>query len=208
MPKKIYNLEEKKKIENEFYALGFNLVGGVDEVGRGPLCGPVVCAAVILPKDCKIEGIDDSKKLTEKKRDELYDKIIEEAVAYNIEYVFEKEIDEINILQATKKCMASAINNLKIKPDIMLIDAVDGLDINCKSKPIIHGDALSYMIGAASILAKVSRDRYMVELDQKYPGYGLAKNKGYGTKEHMDALKALGATPIHRRSFIKNIIGE
>ena len=200
--KKVYNLEEKKKIENELYQNGFDFIGGADEVGRGPLAGPVVCAAVILPKDCTIEGIDDSKKLSEKKREELYQKIIDEAVAYSIEFVFHDEIDEINILQATKKCMAKAINNLKVEPDMMLIDALTGLEINCPSKGIIHGDAVCYSIGAASIIAKVTRDKYMVDMDKIYPEYGFAKNKGYGTKEHMDALRNIGPCPIHRKSFI------
>lgn len=201
--KKEYNLEEKKKMENELYAHGYNYVGGADEVGRGPLAGPVVCAAVVLPKDCDIIGIDDSKKLSEKKREELYDKIIEKAIAYKIEYVFQDEIDEINILQATKKCMAKAINGLSVKPDMMLIDALDKLDINCPSKGIVHGDALCYSIGAASIIAKVTRDRFMVDMAEMYPEYGFAKNKGYGTKEHMDALRKIGPCPIHRKSFIK-----
>lgn len=201
--KKEYNLDEKKKIENQLYLKGYNFVGGADEVGRGPLAGPVVCAAVILPKDCAIIGIDDSKKLTEKKREQLYDEIIKQAVAYNIEFVSEKEIDELNILQATKLCMAKAINGLKVKPDIMLVDALDGLNVDCKTKAIVHGDALSYSIGAASIIAKVTRDRFMIELDKKYPEYGFAKNKGYGTKVHMDALRQIGPCEIHRRSFIK-----
>lgn len=201
--KKEYNLDEKKKIENQLYLEGYNFVGGADEVGRGPLAGPVVCAAVILPKDCAIIGIDDSKKLTEKKREQLYDEIIKQAVAYNIEFVSEKEIDELNILQATKLCMAKAINGLKVKPDIMLVDALDGLNVDCKTKAIVHGDALSYSIGAASIIAKVTRDRFMIELDKKYPEYGFAKNKGYGTKVHMDALRIVGPCEIHRRSFIK-----
>ena len=201
--KKYYNIDEKKKFEKEYYDQGLFLVGGADEVGRGPLAGPVVCAAVIMPVDCKIEGIDDSKKLSEKKREELYDLIIEEAVAYDIEFVDEKIIDEINILNATKLCMSKAINNLKVKPDVMLIDALEGLDVDCKTKAIIKGDSLSYNIGAASIIAKVTRDRFMVQMDEKYPGYGFAKNKGYGTKEHMDALKSIGPCEMHRRSFIK-----
>ena len=200
--RKEYNLEEKKKIENELYNNGFDYVGGADEVGRGPLAGPVVCAAVILPRDCQIVGIDDSKKLSEKKREELYQKIIDEAVAYNVEFVFHDEIDELNILQATKKCMAKAINGLKVEPDMMLIDALTGLDINCASKGIVHGDAVCYSIGAASIVAKVVRDSYMVDMDKMYPQYGFAKNKGYGTKEHMDALRKVGPCPIHRKSFI------
>jgi len=201
--KKLYSLEEKKKIENQLYLKGYKFIGGADEVGRGPLAGPVVCAAVILPQDCAIIGIDDSKKLTEKKREQLYDEIIKSALAYNIEFVFEKDIDELNILKATKVCMSRAINGLNIKPDIMLIDALEGLDVNCETKAIVHGDALSYSIGAASILAKVTRDRFMVEMDSKYPEYGFAKHKGYGTKIHMDTLKEIGPCEIHRRSFIK-----
>ena len=200
--KKEYNLEEKKKFEKELYLQGYKLIGGVDEVGRGPLAGPVVCAAVILPENCEIIGIDDSKKLSEKKRNLLFDEIKKHAISYNIEFVSEKEIDELNILNATKKCMEKAINNLQIKPDIMLVDAVTGLNINCPSKSIIKGDALSYSIGAASILAKVTRDRYMEELDNKYPEYGFKKHKGYGTKQHMDKLREIGPCEIHRRSFI------
>lgn len=202
MNKKEYDLEEKKKYEKLFYDKGQFLIGGADEVGRGPLAGPVVCACVILPFDCKIVGIDDSKKLSEKKRELLYDEILKQAVAYDIEYVFEDVIDEINILQATKLCMSRAINNLKVKPDVVLVDALSGLDTNCEIFPIIHGDALSYSIGASSIIAKVSRDRYMKELDKKYPMYGFEKNKGYGTKAHMDALRQYGPCPVHRKSFI------
>jgi len=200
--KKEYNLEEKKKFEKELYQKGYKLIGGVDEVGRGPLAGPVVCAAVILPENCEIIGIDDSKKLSEKKRNILFDEIKKQAISYNIEFVSEKEIDELNILNATKKCMEKVINNLPIKPDIMLVDAVTGLNINCESKSIIKGDSLSYSIGAASILAKVTRDRYMEELDSKYPEYGFKKHKGYGTKLHMDTLREIGPCEIHRRSFI------
>lgn len=202
MKKKEYNFEEKKKYEKIFYDQGLSLVAGADEVGRGPLAGPVVCACVILPKDCMIEGIDDSKKLSEKKRELLYDEIIKNAVAFNIEYVFEKVIDEINILEATKLCMAKAINNMKVTPDIVLVDALSGLDTNCETKAIVHGDALSYNIGAASIIAKVSRDRFMKKLDEKYPQYNFAKNKGYGTKEHMDALRKFGPCEVHRKSFL------
>lgn len=202
MKKKEYNIEEKKKYEKIYYDMGKYLVAGVDEVGRGPLAGPVVCACVIMPFDCKIEGIDDSKKLSEKKREMLYDQIIKCAVAYNVEYVFQDEIDDINILNATKKCMSKAINNLSVKPDVVLVDAVTGLDTDCELMSIIHGDALSYNIGASSIVAKVSRDRFMNELDKKYPQYGFAKNKGYGTKAHMDALREFGPCAVHRKSFI------
>ena len=201
--KKLYNIEEKKRLENELYLAGFNFIGGADEVGRGPLAGPVVCAAVILPKNSNIIGIDDSKKLSAKKREELYDKIIADAISYSIEYVFEDEIDDINILNATKKCMSKAINNLSVKPDIMLIDALTGLDIKCESRAIVHGDAISYCIGAASILAKVSRDRFMNALDEKYPVYGFKQNKGYGTKQHIDALYKYGPSEVHRKTFLK-----
>ena len=201
--RKLYNIEEKKRLENELYLAGFNFIGGADEVGRGPLAGPVVCAAVILPKNSNIIGIDDSKKLSAKKREELYDKIIADAISYSIEYVFEDEIDDINILNATKKCMSKAINNLSVKPDIMLIDALTGLDIKCESRAIVHGDAVSYCIGAASILAKVSRDKFMDALDEKYPVYGFKQNKGYGTKQHIDALYKYGPSEVHRKTFLK-----
>lgn len=201
--RKLYNIEEKKRLENELYLAGYNFIGGADEVGRGPLAGPVVCAAVILPKNSNIIGIDDSKKLSAKKREELYDKIIANAISYSIEYVFEDEIDDINILNATKKCMSKAINNLSVKPDIMLIDALTGLDIKCESRAIVHGDAISYCIGAASILAKVSRDRFMDALDEKYPVYGFKQNKGYGTKQHIDALYKYGPSEVHRKTFLK-----
>lgn len=201
--RKLYNIEEKKRLEKELYLAGFNFIGGADEVGRGPLAGPVVCAAVILPKNSNIIGVDDSKKLSAKKREELYDKIIADAISYSIEYVFEDEIDDINILNATKKCMSKAINNLSVKPDIMLIDALTGLDIKCESRAIVHGDAISYCIGAASILAKVSRDRFMDALDEKYPVYGFKQNKGYGTKQHIDALYKYGPSEVHRKAFLK-----
>ena len=201
--RKLYNIEEKNRLESELYLAGFNFIGGADEVGRGPLAGPVVCAAVILPKNSNIIGIDDSKKLSAKKREELYDKIIADAISYSIEYVFEDEIDDINILNATKKCMSKAINNLSVKPDIMLIDALTGLDIKCESRAIVHGDAVSYCIGAASILAKVSRDRFMDALDEKYPVYGFKQNKGYGTKQHIDALYKYGPSEVHRKTFLK-----
>ncbi len=199
---KTYDIEKKKEIENSLYEKGYKFIGGADEVGRGPLAGPVVCAAVILPKDCDIEGIDDSKKLSPKKREELYDKIIDKALAYDIQFVFEDVIDEINILEATKLCMARAINSLKIKPDIMLIDALKLNGISCEQKAVVHGDALCYCIGAASIIAKVARDRFMDEQDKIYPEYGFKYNKGYGTKAHMDKLKEIGPCKIHRHSFL------
>ena len=198
---------DKLKFEYEELLKGNSLIAGVDEVGRGPLAGPVVCACVIMPLDNIIDGIDDSKKLSEKKRETLFEQIKQTAIAYSIEFVYEDEIDEINILNATKKCMANAINNLSVKPDVCLVDAVDKLDTSVPLVPIVHGDALSYNIGAASILAKVTRDRFMVEQDVLYPEYGFKKHKGYGTKVHMDTLKEIGPCKIHRRSFIK-FLGE
>ncbi|MCI8555644.1 MAG: ribonuclease HII [Clostridia bacterium] len=183
------------------------LIAGIDEAGRGPLAGPVVCACVIMPleEDMIIEGIDDSKKLSAKKREGLYEKIIQRAKAYSIVEIDEKTIDEINILQATKLGMKKALETLKIKPDIVLIDAVK-IDSEIKQDNIIKGDALSYNIAAASILAKVYRDRLMIKLDERFAGYGFAQHKGYGTKLHVEALKKLGATAVHRKSFIKNFV--
>lgn len=179
---------------------------GIDEVGRGPFAGPVVACAVILPKDCDILYLNDSKKLSEKKREELYVEIKEKAISYGIGIVDEKVIDEINILQATYEAMRQAINNLTVKPDILLNDAVTIPGVNIKQIPIIKGDAKSASIAAASIVAKVTRDHMMEDFDKVYPGYEFAKNKGYGTKAHRDALKAIGPCEIHRRSFIKNHI--
>lgn len=198
---------DKLKYEYEQLANGCKLIAGADEVGRGPLAGPVVCACVIMPLNDIIDGIDDSKKVSEKKREKLYDLIIEKAIAYSIQFVYEDEIDEINILNATKKCMATAINSMKVKPDVCLVDALDKLDTSVPLVPIIHGDALSYNIGAASILAKVTRDRFMVKQDTLFPEYGFAKHKGYGTAVHMKALREIGPCKIHRRSFIK-FLGE
>lgn len=198
MEKQKNNLE----YENKMLAAGYSKIAGVDEVGRGPLAGPVCCACVIMPLDDIIEGIDDSKKVSEKKREKLFDLIKEKAIAYQIEFVDEKIIDEINILEATKKCMAKAINNMPIMPDIVLVDAVKNLDTEVATLPIIHGDALSYNIAAASILAKVTRDKLMVEYGKKYPQYGFEKHKGYGTKMHIDALKQYGPLSIHRKSFL------
>lgn len=183
------------------------LIAGIDEAGRGPLAGPVVCACVIMPleDDMIIEGIDDSKKLSAKKREGLYEKIIQRAKAYSIVEIDEKTIDEINILQATKLGMKKALETLQIKPDIVLIDAVK-IDSEINQDNIIKGDALSYNIAAASILAKVYRDRLMIKLDERFAGYGFAQHKGYGTKLHVEALKKLGATAVHRKSFIKNFV--
>ena len=179
---------------------------GIDEVGRGPFAGPVVAAAVILPKDCDILYLNDSKKLSEKKRELLYDEIYEKAVAIGIGMSSEKVIDEINILQATYKAMHQAISKLSVKPDLLLNDAVTIPEVDIEQVPIIKGDAKSASIAAASIVAKVTRDRMMKEYDAVYPGYDFAKNKGYGTAEHVAALKTFGPTPIHRRSFISNFI--
>lgn len=179
---------------------------GIDEVGRGPFAGPVVACAVILPKDCDILYLNDSKKLSEKKREALYDEIIAKAVSYGIGVVSEKVIDDINILQATYEAMRIAINNLSVQPDILLNDAVTIPLVDIKQVPIIKGDAKSASIAAASIVAKVTRDRMMDEFDSIYPGYEFSKNKGYGTKAHRDALKAIGPCEIHRRTFIRNHI--
>lgn len=191
--------------EYKYLSLGNKFIAGVDEAGRGPLAGPVCVASVIMPldKNSIIEGVNDSKKLTEKKREKLFDQIVNKAFAFSVEFIDEKIIDEINILNATKKGMINAINNLSVKPDVVLIDAVK-LDVNVKTESIIKGDALSYSIACASILAKVSRDRLMLEMDDKYPNYNFKKHKGYGTKEHIANLKKFGACEIHRQTFIKN----
>ena len=183
------------------------IIAGIDEAGRGPLAGPVVCACAIMPMDEKdiIDGINDSKKLSEKKRELLYDQIIEKAIAYSIVEVDEKTIDSINILNATKLGMKKALESLSVKPDIVLIDAVK-IDTEIPQDNIIKGDALSYNIASASILAKVYRDRLMKKLSAKYPEYDFAKHKGYGTKAHIEALKKYGKCEIHRDTFIKNFI--
>lgn len=197
-------LEQMKVYEKEYASFG--LVCGIDEVGRGPLAGPVVAGAVILPLDCNILYINDSKKLSAKKREELYPIILEEAVSVGIGMVSPQRIDEINILQATYEAMREAIDKLSIKPDILLNDAVTIPGISIRQIPIVKGDAKSISIGAASIIAKVTRDRLMEEYDSILPEYGFASNKGYGTKAHIEALKAYGPTPIHRKSFIKNFV--
>ena len=179
---------------------------GIDEVGRGPLAGPVVAGAVILPKDDPILYLNDSKKLSEKKREELYDVIMEKAVAAGIGIVGPQRIDEINILQATYEAMRMAIANLSVRPDILLNDAVTIPEVDIPQVPIIKGDAKSVSIAAASIIAKVTRDRLMMEYDSVLPGYGFASNKGYGTKAHIEGLKELGPSPIHRATFIKNFV--
>lgn len=201
---------EKKRMENMYiyerkYA-DFLYICGIDEVGRGPLAGPVVAGAVILPKDCDILYLNDSKKLSEKMREELYGEIMEKAVATGIGMVGSQRIDEINILQATYEAMRMAIGNLKVRPDLLLNDAVTIPEVNIRQVPIIKGDAKSASIAAASIIAKVTRDRLMVQYEEVLPGYGFASNKGYGSALHIQALQKMGATPIHRQSFIKNFI--
>ena len=200
----IKRIEALKQYEKEYEHLGY--VCGIDEVGRGPFAGPVVACAVILPKDCSILYINDSKKLSEKKREELYDIIIKEAVAYGIGIKDNHRIDEINILQATYEAMRDAISKLSVKPDVLLNDAVTIPGVDIMQVPIIKGDAKSISIGAASIVAKVTRDRMMAEYDEIYPGYDFAKNKGYGTAAHIEGLKNLGPCEIHRQSFIHNFI--
>ncbi len=182
----------------------YELIAGIDEVGRGPLAGPVVTCAIIMPKDCDILYINDSKQLSEKKREELYDKILDAAIAYGIGIVSPERIDEINILNATYEAMRQSIAKLSVTPKLLLNDAVTIPEVTIQQVPIIKGDAKSLSIAAASIVAKVTRDRMMAEYDAVYPGYGFAANKGYGSAEHIAALKRLGPTPIHRRSFIHN----
>ena len=204
LQKEMIRTENLKKYEKEYDT--YTYICGIDEVGRGPLAGPVVAGAVILPKDDMILYLNDSKKLSEKKREMLYDEIMNRAVATGIGMASPARIDEINILQATYEAMRQAITNLKVKPDILLNDAVTIPGVAIRQVPIIKGDAKSISIGAASIVAKVTRDRLMVEYDKIMPGYGFAANKGYGSAEHIAALKKYGPTPIHRRSFIGNFV--
>ena len=209
--KKAQALQKEKDRMYELFAYEreydeYAYICGIDEVGRGPLAGPVVAAAVILPKDCDILYINDSKKLSEKKRELLYDEIMDKAVAVGIGMASPARIDEINILQATYEAMREAITKLRVKPDVLLNDAVKIPGVDIQQVPIIKGDAKSASIGAASIIAKVTRDRMMVEYDCIFPEYGFAANKGYGTAVHIAALKEKGPTPIHRRSFISNFI--
>ena len=191
------------KLEREAQSNGFDIVCGVDEAGRGPLCGPVVAAAVILPKGLYIEGLNDSKKLSEKKRESLFDEICQNAVAFAIAESSVEEIDQTNILEATLSAMRKAISSLSVRPDLALIDGNICRGFDIPAKAVIHGDALSPSIAAASILAKVTRDRLCLELDRMYPQYQIAKHKGYGTKVHIQALKEFGPSPIHRKKFIR-----
>ncbi len=196
-------MTDKLKYERELLSRGYKYICGVDEVGRGPLAGPVVCAAVIMPFDDIIEGVDDSKKLSAKKREELASLIEKKAVALNICLVEPEKIDEINILEATKLCMKNAVEGLKIKPDFVITDGNMKLDIDMEQASIVKGDALSYTIGSASIAAKVYRDKLMDGYAEIYPQYGFEKHKGYGTSAHIDAIKTNGLCPVHRRSFTK-----
>ena len=195
--------------EKEKIGSGFNIVAGVDEAGRGPLAGPVCAAAVILPTDCEIEGLDDSKKISEKKRERLYNVIIEKAVSYSIQLVDNSVIDDVNILNATYIAMTNAVNNLDIKPDFVLIDGNrQPPELKISSEAIVKGDSKSMSIAAASILAKVTRDSFMIELAKKYPEYEFERHKGYGTKLHCEKLREFGPCEIHRRTFIGKILGK
>ena len=205
--KEIERLNKLKEYENSLYSDNLKYICGIDEAGRGPLAGPVVVAAVIMPKDSFIEGVNDSKKVSEKKREALYDMIINEALAYSVAIIDHNRIDEINILNATKEGLTNCIKDLSIKPDRILVDALEKID-TCKIPytSIIKGDAKCYSIAAASIIAKVTRDRIMRSWDEIYPEYGFEKHKGYGTKAHINAIKQYGLCPIHRKSFTKNFI--
>lgn len=215
MPRKKLTEEEEiqrllsmKEIENGYRAQGYTNIAGVDEAGRGPLAGPVYAAAVILPPDVIIKGINDSKKLSEKRREELFDEITEKAVAYNICSIDEKRIDEINILNATFEAMNGAVNGLKLQPDFVLIDGnrIGGMTV--PHETVIKGDSKSISIAAASILAKVSRDRFICEMAEKYPQYGFEQHKGYGTRAHNEAILKYGPCEIHRKTFLKKLLGD
>lgn len=196
-----------KEIDNKFYKNGITYIAGIDEAGRGPLAGPVVVGCIILPKNSFIEGINDSKKVSEKKREKLYEQITNEAISWSVGVIDQNEIDEINILNATKKALTISIEKLKIKPEHILVDALNHINtLKIPYTSIIKGDATSYSIAAASIIAKVTRDRIMTEWDKVYPQYGFAKHKGYGTREHMIAIRNNGICMLHRKSFLKNFI--
>ena len=198
-----------KEKENELRKKGFQYICGIDEAGRGPLAGPVVVASVIMPADSMIEGVNDSKKVSEKKREKIYEQILEEAISYGVAIIGQDEIDEINILNATKKGLTISLQELTKKPDLILVDALNGIDtIGIPYDSIIKGDAKCYSIAAASIIAKVTRDRIMREWDKIYPEYGFEKHKGYGTAAHIAAIREYGLCPIHRRSFTKNFVNE
>ena len=205
--KELERLTNLKSMEKELYEKGFEYICGIDEAGRGPLAGPVVVAGVIMPKDSMIEGVNDSKKVSEKKREKLYDVILEEAISYSVAIIGQDVIDEINILNATKEGVTKVVEGSDVKPNLILVDALT--HINTKGIPydsIIKGDAKCYNISCASIIAKVTRDRIMREWDEIYPQYGFINHKGYGTAKHIQALKEYGPCPIHRRTFIKNFV--
>lgn len=196
-----------KEEEKELRKKGFSTICGIDEAGRGPLAGPVVVASVIMPADSMIEGVNDSKKVSEKKREKLYDQILEEAISYGVGIIGQDEIDEINILNATKKGLTMSLQELTVKPDLIIVDALTHIDtMGIPYESIIKGDAKCYSIAAASIIAKVTRDRIMREWDKVYPQYGFVAHKGYGTVAHIKALKEYGACPLHRKTFIKHFI--
>lgn len=205
--KEIERLNVLKEFENKLYSEGLKYIAGIDEAGRGPLAGPVVVGIAIMKPDSFIEGVNDSKKISEKKRELLYEQITNEAIDWSVGIVDQNEIDEINILNATKKALHMAITNLKIKPDKILVDALEHIDTcGIPYTSIIKGDAKVYSISAASIIAKVTRDRMMKEYDEIYPEYGFAGHKGYGTAKHIQAIKTYGPCPLHRKTFIKNFI--
>ena len=205
--KELLRLQEIRKIEEDLYEKGVEYICGIDEAGRGPLAGPVVVASVIMPKDSMIEGVNDSKKVSEKKREKLYEEITKEAISYGVAIIDQNEIDRINILNATKHGLTTSIKELKVKPDIILVDALTKIDTcGIPYNSIIKGDAKSYSIAAASIIAKVTRDRIMRQWDEVYPQYGFAKHKGYGTAAHIAAIKENGISPLHRLSFVKKFI--
>ena len=196
-----------KQYENDLRNKGYKYICGIDEAGRGPLAGPVVVASVIMPENSMIEGVNDSKKVSEKKREKLYDLILEEAISYGVGIIGQDEIDEINILNATKKGLTTSLKELTAKPDLIIVDALTHINtLGIPYESIIKGDAKCYSISAASIIAKVTRDRIMREWDKIYPQYGFAQHKGYGTSAHINALKEYGPCPLHRRSFIKNFV--
>ena len=215
--KELERLNQIKKIEEELYENGTTSIAGIDEAGRGPLAGPVVVACVVMPRDSMIEGVNDSKKVSEKKREKLYEEITREALGYGVGIISQEEIDRINILNATKEGLTLAIKNLETdlqeknrdfqKPEIILVDALTKIDTDhIPYRSIIKGDSKSYSIAAASIIAKVTRDRIMRQWDEVYPMYGFEKHKGYGTAAHITAIKEHGLCPLHRRSFVKNIV--
>ena len=205
--KELERLTKLKEIEKELYQKGFKNICGIDEAGRGPLAGPVVIAGVIMPQDSMIEGVNDSKKVTEKRREKLYDLILDEAISYSVAIIGQDVIDEMNILNATKQGVTEVIDGLDVKPDLILVDALEHINTRgIPYEPIIKGDAKCYNIAAASIIAKVTRDRIMREWDEIYPQYGFINHKGYGTAKHITAIKEYGLCPIHRRSFTKKFV--